>query len=322
MKKCLPLLILLSVLMNQAYAQTSFKNATWSYHIKQELGGNVRYLYQNLYKANRDTSIGTETFSVMESHLGEVIDYLQFKQDTLHYYFEGEVLRLFVFNQQIGDSFEVDLRLTKDNKDTVIKNVGVKIDTIRYEYATNGKDSSKVYMYSILSASLKDVYPSLPIPYKVTHGISRELLLTHMANYNTIRFSTLFNPFVNTGFETKPFLSCYENPLGNFSYKIQEFIDKSLPCDYYSGLFTFDKNKTNLTVYPNPVRDVLYLKSTVNEASDLSIYNVNGQLLKTFNLNDWMHQQHIDVSFLPKGVYFIKLTTKTDDIFTTRFVKE
>ena len=79
---------------------------------------------------------------------------------------------------------------------------------------------------------------------------------------------------------------------------------------------------TNLIIYPNPVNDKLYIKSANFTNDDIFIYNIYGQI--THVIASKVHQfqqtktykykqsssydvQKIDVSTLPKGIYFIKI---------------
>jgi hypothetical protein len=81
--------------------------------------------------------------------------------------------------------------------------------------------------------------------------------------------------------------------------------------------------KDGLLVYPNPVKDVLYFNPptstgsvTGNFISDHIIYNSIGDIVLTFP----SHQRKVDVSHLPSGLYFIKVTAR-DKVFNAKFVK-
>ncbi|MDR0927117.1 MAG: T9SS type A sorting domain-containing protein [Ignavibacteria bacterium] len=61
-----------------------------------------------------------------------------------------------------------------------------------------------------------------------------------------------------------------------------------------------------LAIYPNPTSDFIYINSEA-EVDNVSIYNVNGDLVKDFGkLNNTM--LNIDVSNIPTGDYFICTT--------------
>lgn len=76
--------------------------------------------------------------------------------------------------------------------------------------------------------------------------------------------------------------------------------------------------KPSLSVYPNPAKDKLYLLG-VNNYSEASISDAGGKTNNHFLLN--ANTQYIDVSKLPKGIYFIKLMS-VNDTQTIKFIKE
>ncbi|MDO4224788.1 MAG: leucine-rich repeat domain-containing protein [Bergeyella zoohelcum] len=64
---------------------------------------------------------------------------------------------------------------------------------------------------------------------------------------------------------------------------------------------------SDLSVYPNPVVNILNIKSD-EKIGNVALYNSAGQVVKTFELNKG--ENKIDVSTLNKGVYFINLKGK------------
>ena len=67
------------------------------------------------------------------------------------------------------------------------------------------------------------------------------------------------------------------------------------------------------SVYPNPVVDKLFVLRNSNEAIQLSVFNLYGELVK----NGWIDGNSFDVSDLKPGCYLLKSTGFT----TTKFVK-
>ncbi len=74
-----------------------------------------------------------------------------------------------------------------------------------------------------------------------------------------------------------------------------------------------------LNVYPNPATNVLTIKTEQPTKSNLSISNVLGEVVFTTLITT--ANTDIDISSLPKGVYFIKLQTATQSI-NKKFIKE
>ena len=65
--------------------------------------------------------------------------------------------------------------------------------------------------------------------------------------------------------------------------------------------YTLSKN--NLIIFPNPVKDYLYVQSA-KKISKIDIYNLHGQLFRSFDLQ---HNNHkILLADLPSGQYFLK----------------
>jgi hypothetical protein len=73
-----------------------------------------------------------------------------------------------------------------------------------------------------------------------------------------------------------------------------------------------------LTIYPNPVTDVLYIRSA-DVIKNIAIYNVTGQLQRIMSLNT--NTAAIHVADLNNGLYFIQVQT-TSSIVTQRIIKK
>jgi photosystem II stability/assembly factor-like uncharacterized protein len=67
---------------------------------------------------------------------------------------------------------------------------------------------------------------------------------------------------------------------------------------------------TQISVYPNPVKDYLNL-SSIEPIISVAVYSVNGQLV--LNEKSQSGIQRIDMSTLNSGVYFVKATTENGD---------
>jgi hypothetical protein len=77
---------------------------------------------------------------------------------------------------------------------------------------------------------------------------------------------------------------------------------------------------TSITFYPNPAADKITIETAATLTnSQLSIMNLNGQELMTRQITSPKTQ--IDISNLPNGVYFVRLTNdKTMEV--GKFVKQ
>lgn len=80
-------------------------------------------------------------------------------------------------------------------------------------------------------------------------------------------------------------------------------------------LSTSEENAIDVSVFPNPVTDVLFIESNT-PVKEATIYTVLGQevMLNTIENNQ------LDVSSLSKGVYLIQMTTN-EGVFTQKLIK-
>ena len=75
---------------------------------------------------------------------------------------------------------------------------------------------------------------------------------------------------------------------------------------------------SNPVIYPNPVNDVLNIKSE-KEHINYSIYNTAGQLVASEKISG---KSSMNVSRLPIGNYLLKLTDKNGNIEVSQFIKK
>lgn len=71
--------------------------------------------------------------------------------------------------------------------------------------------------------------------------------------------------------------------------------------------------KESLGIYPNPVKDILYLKNIKSKDSDAEVMDLSGKIIMKLIINN----NKVDVSSLVKGVYFFKVGETTH-----KFIKE
>lgn len=74
----------------------------------------------------------------------------------------------------------------------------------------------------------------------------------------------------------------------------------------------------NLVVYPNPVKDVLYVSFT-DKVTSMSVYNLLGQHVMTKEIHNT--EGNIDVSKLNSGTYFVKVQAD-NKLKTIKIIKE
>lgn len=77
-----------------------------------------------------------------------------------------------------------------------------------------------------------------------------------------------------------------------------------------------EEESTKLVLSPNPVMDVLFIQSE-KQVKSLKCFNALGQ-----EMNVILTENHIPVSTLPKGVYFLNLVLEDEQLIQRKFVKE
>jgi hypothetical protein len=65
-----------------------------------------------------------------------------------------------------------------------------------------------------------------------------------------------------------------------------------------------------LTIYPNPVDDILYLETDQPSQYDLALFDAMGRELAV----ERIHPGALDVKSLPKGFYFLRLSSGAQSI--------
>lgn len=97
-----------------------------------------------------------------------------------------------------------------------------------------------------------------------------------------------------------------DTSIQNFAKLVCPDFDASAGC--VSGLKE-SSNKLDVKVFPNPLKDKLHLEFEQNTVIDkVSILNTLGQ--EVYKLLKPAPKQEIDVSYLPLGIYFIKVENK------------
>jgi len=79
-------------------------------------------------------------------------------------------------------------------------------------------------------------------------------------------------------------------------------------------------NASQFRIYPNPTTGEIYIDSPTNTSlKEINIFNISGQLMKS--LQDDYNLNMIDISGLPVGVYFIRLTDQNQQTASQKIIK-
>ena len=77
--------------------------------------------------------------------------------------------------------------------------------------------------------------------------------------------------------------------------------------------------ENTLSLYPNPVQNILNIQNTASNLSKVQIYDLNGRLLQNHALQS--NEVSLDVSQLNSGVYLVVLENETGNQVARRIVK-
>jgi hypothetical protein len=93
-----------------------------------------------------------------------------------------------------------------------------------------------------------------------------------------------------------------EQPYNGTTYYRLKMVDNDETFEY-SKIVSVDKNSIDKTfkIYPNPTSNVFFIENTEGVVLDLTVYNINGQIVKK-----GVKSNRIDVSDLSNGLYILE----------------
>lgn len=101
--------------------------------------------------------------------------------------------------------------------------------------------------------------------------------------------------------------------------KYQAILENVYPGCAEASSGTASAGNTASLLYPNPVRDVLFLKS--DGAVAIEVFNASGRRVLQNSLNGQEAAQGIPVAHLPEGFYFLVLKNTNGTIRSSRFIR-
>ncbi|MDV7697836.1 T9SS type A sorting domain-containing protein [Chryseobacterium soli] len=229
----------------------------------------------------------------------------------------------FVLNQTLVNSFDPNDKTCLEGTTISQTQIGDYVHyLIRFEN-TGSANAQNIVVKDVIDAAKFDVATLRPLD--ASHNF-----VTRVTNNNVVEFifeniQLPFDDAHNDGYisfkiKTKSILT----PGDSFSNTANIYFDYNAPIitNTYTttvrGVLATSETKTNkdqLSVYPNPVQEVLYIKSK-DAVTRAEIYDATGRIIKTSAVKD----NALSVSELAKGNYIIKLFTK-DQATAQKFIK-
>lgn len=114
---------------------------------------------------------------------------------------------------------------------------------------------------------------------------------------------------------------------GSFCYNTTYFVKVYDICDTTKKFFTFpvytvikeNKKTSPLKIFPNPVTNILNILEVDDEFinSEIVILNIFGQAISTMS-----YTNKIDLSKLTQNLYYLKIITKDNKVYHSKFIKK
>lgn len=230
----------------------------------------------------------------------------------------------FTLNQSIVNSFDPNDKTCLEGTTIAPTQVGNYVHfLIRFEN-TGTTNAQNIVVKDDIDLSKFDLVTLVPL--NASHNF-----VTRISGFNTVEiiFENIQLPFLdatNDGFVAFKIKTKSNLVLGNtFSNTAKIYFDYNAPIitnTYATTIQNFlstaevSKDDSSVKIFPNPVSDVLQIKSK-EKVIKAEIYDVSGRILKS----EMMQTDTINLADLPKGNYLLKIFTK-DEISTKKFIKQ
>jgi uncharacterized repeat protein (TIGR01451 family) len=229
----------------------------------------------------------------------------------------------FTLNQTVVNSFDPNDKTCLEGASITEAQVGDYVHyMIRFEN-TGTANAQNIVVKDVIDTSKFDITTLRPL--SGSHSFT-----TRVTNPNVVEFifeniQLPFNDATNDGYVSFKIKTKSTLNLGDsFSNKANIYFDYNAPIitnDYTTtvqntlGTTEINNDKSLFSIYPNPVKDVLFIKSK-EKVVKVEIFDLSGRILNSASATD----NSINVSELAKGNYIIKLFTK-DKSVTQKFIK-
>lgn len=133
-------------------------------------------------------------------------------------------------------------------------------------------------------------------------------------SFNTTNASNTFKLGISEGGFNSYFNGAIDD-LKIFNYVLNTTEISNLFSNNSLSSSAFSQNNLQVSIYPNPVNDILNIESET-EIKSVSIYNLQGQKIKT------SFSKQVNVSDLSSGIYMVRVEGSNNAIETKKIVKQ
>jgi hypothetical protein len=192
---------------------------------------------------------------------------------------------------------------------------------IRFEN-TGTANAINVVVRDIIDTAKFDI--STLIPQSGSHPYTTRIINTNQVEFIFQNINLPFDDANNDGYiafkiKVKPTLVVGDT----FSNSANIYFDYNFPIvtnNYVTTIQTLGLNETTaenkLSVYPNPVRDIIHFKSQENILK-VEVYDISGRILSS----NTVHDNKLNLGSLGTGNYILKVYTESGFV-NTKIIKE
>lgn len=176
------------------------------------------------------------------------------------------------------------------------------------------------------SGEESDPAPEAPTNLVATTLSDTQIELTWNASENATGYSVYQNDNkIVSGLSTTTYIVENLEPETNYCFTVTAHNDGGESTESNEACATtkgddIAENTTAFNIYPNPVKDELFIAVETN-VEEIYIYDIYGRQTMSQQINKSTNQQVVNVADLNAGIYFVKIVTDNGDI-VKRFVKE
>lgn len=229
-------------------------------------------------------------------------------------------------SQIVVNSFDPNDKNCLQGTEVTTELVGKYVDyMIRFEN-TGTANAINVVVKDVIETTMFD--PSTLIVTNASHSVA-----TRFTNANTVEFifeniNLPFDDASNDGFvtfkiKTLPTLDIDDT----FENKAEIYFDFNFPIETNNSitvikdvLSTTDISFESFEMYPNPVKDVVSIK-TKETIESIKIYAISGKFIYEKSFTGIQNTIEIETSKLAQGTYFVKIETESGAVMVKKMVK-